>query len=326
MTTPGPTRRPGWADLSAATVGPSPSEGGGLVYDAADHLFLLFGGYQNVGGSWLFNGTEIYYDQLWSFAPPPTPPGLAITSLIATPSFLTLGNSTVISAMIQSPSPATFSYSGLPTGCASANASVLDCTPIALGNYTVTLTVSDTQSQSTLATVAISVAADSSIGNTTPILVILSLRATATTVTVGNTTTIYASVVSTNPVTFAYTGLPTGCLSANTDILRCTPIAPGAFTVQLTVTDTLGQVAVAAIAITVTLPTTVHTQPPSTGLGALLSGPTEYLLIGVVVGASVLGALALSAMSVHARYRREGEALAREMVAPGAPGEDPPHP
>ncbi|MGA8276160.1 MAG: hypothetical protein WB852_07710 [Thermoplasmata archaeon] len=317
----------GWTELSAASLGPSPSEGAGLVFDAADHQLLLFGGYQNVGGSWLYNGTEVYYNQLWSFSAPPSSPGLAITSFLANPSLFTLGNSTVISATVQSSSPVTFSYAGLPTGCASANASILDCTPTAVGNYTADLTVTNTQSQSASATVAISVAADSSVGNSTPILEILSLQASVTSVTVGNTTTLVAHVESTSPVTFVYTGLPTGCLSQNTDMLRCTPTAPGNFSVQLTVTDSQGLSAEASIAISVTSPVgVVHPPPSSTGGSGWSFSAEEYLLLGAIAGAAILGALAFTAISAQAQYRREGEALAREMVSNRDGEEDRPYP
>ncbi|MCI4372099.1 MAG: hypothetical protein L3K02_00415 [Thermoplasmata archaeon] len=317
----------GWAELSASTSGPSPSEGAGLVYDAADQQLLMFGGYQNVGGSWQYNGTEIYYDQLWSFSAPPPGPGLAIYSFLATPSLITLGNTTVISSLVQSSSPVTYSYAGLPTGCASANVRVLDCTPTAVGNYTADLMVFNTQNQSASATVAISVAADSSVGNGTPVLVILSLRASTLSVSVGNTTTIVASVISSSPVTFSYAGLPTGCASANTDILRCTPTSVGVYLVQLTVTNSVGLSAQATLAISVTSSgATIHTPPSPTGLGGSNAAAEEYLLLGAIVGAVLLGAVAVTAISAQAQYRREGEALAREMLSAREGDEERPHP
>jgi hypothetical protein len=304
----------GWTELTSSGLGPTPSEGGGLVYDAADHQFLLFGGYQEFGGSSLFNGTEVYYDQLWSFTPPSPVVGLAITSLIANPSLITLGNTTVISTTVQSPAPVTFGYTGLPTGCGTSNVSVLSCTPTAVGNFTATLTVSDTLNQSASASVTIAVATDSSVGNGTPVLEILSLRASVTTVTVGDTTTITASVLSTSAVTFSYTGLPTGCVSQNTDLLRCTPIAAGTFSVHLTVTDTQGLSAQATISIDVTSPTSpVHL--PSTSGGGWAAGAEEFLLLGGLVGVALLGILAAGANASRARDRRDGEALAREMLS-----------
>lgn len=307
----------GWSLLApTSSAGPSLSEGAGLVYDAADQQLLLFGGYENIGGSYLSNGTEVYYNQLWGLPTAQTSPGLAITSFLANPSLITLGNTTVLSAFVQSTSPVTFSYTGLPTGCSSQNASLLDCTPTAVGNYTVTLTVANTQNLSAGATIPISVAADSSVGNGTPILLILALEASVTSVTVGNTTLITAEVVSTTPVTFHYSGLPTGCESANTDLLRCTPSAPGQFDVHLTVTDTRGLSAQAVVSITVVAVTSgIHTPTSPAGQGGLYANAGEYLVLGAIAGGVLLGAIAIGAVALQARYRREGEALAREMAS-----------
>jgi len=307
----------GWSLLApTSSAGPSLSEGAGLVYDAADQQLLLFGGYENIGGSYLSNGTEVYYNQLWGLPTAQTSPGLAITSFLANPSLITLGNTTVLSAFVQSTSPVTFSYTGLPTGCSSQNASLLDCTPTAVGNYTVTLTVANTQNLSAGATIPISVAADSSVGNGTPILLILALEASVTSVTVGNTTLITAEVVSTTPVTCHYSGLPTGCESANTDLLRCTPSAPGQFDVHLTVTDTRGLSAQAVVSITVVAVTSgIHTPTSPAGQGGLYANAGEYLVLGAIAGGVLLGAIAIGAVALQARYRREGEALAREMAS-----------
>jgi hypothetical protein len=43
-----------------------------------------------------------------------------------------------------------------------------------------------------------------------------------------------------NPISYAYAGLPTGCVSANTSILWCVPTVSGPFNVTALVTDTVG--------------------------------------------------------------------------------------
>jgi hypothetical protein len=110
-------------------------------------------------------------------------------------------------------------------------------------------------------------------------------------------------------------------------MLRCTPTAPGTFSVQLTVTDSQGLSAEATIAISVTSPGgVVHPPPSSTGGSGWSFSAEEYLLLGAIAGAAILGALAFTAISAQAQYRREGEALAREMVSNRDGEEDRPYP
>ena len=145
----------GWTSLASNSFGPSPSEGAGLVYDAADRQVLSFGGYMNIGGP--YNGTEIYFNGLWTFgttAPPSTP---SIVSLHASRTVLTVGNETLIVANVESRTPVTFQYTGLPYGCASENSYLLPCTPQQAGNFSILLTVRDTQDHSTEAALGLAV-------------------------------------------------------------------------------------------------------------------------------------------------------------------------
>jgi hypothetical protein len=130
-------------------------------------------------------------------------------------------------------------------------------------------------------------------------------------------------------VTYTYTGLPTGCLSANTNLLSCTPTGAGDFSVELTVTDLVGQSVEATIAIEVTNPVAVmhsHSPTPTNSVGGVVSNAEEYLVLGAIVGAAILGVLAVTEISAQAQYRREGEALAREMLSTPEGDEDRPHP
>jgi hypothetical protein len=56
---------------------------------------------------------------------------------------------------------------------------------------------------------------------------------------------------------FAYTGLPTGCSSSDTSTLSCTPSAPGAFRVAVTVTDGRGNRTYSNLSVAVESPPTI---------------------------------------------------------------------
>ncbi len=72
---------------------------------------------------------------------PPSPPRVR---LVANPTQIVLGNQTVISGSISGGTPwFNFTWTALPTGCTSVNASSLNCTPSEAGTFTITLVVRD---------------------------------------------------------------------------------------------------------------------------------------------------------------------------------------
>ena len=89
----------------------------------------------------------------------------------------------------------------------------------------------------------------------------------------------------TNPLTYSYSGLPTGagCISTNSSTLTCRPNATGTFTVSANVTDLFGRSASAPVVVTV-----VGNTAPSSG-GSLGSLPWwVWLLVGIVVVVAIL--------------------------------------
>ncbi|HTT26171.1 MAG TPA: PKD domain-containing protein, partial [Thermoplasmata archaeon] len=93
-------------------------------------------------------------------------------------------------------------------------------------------------------------------------------------VVVGRPVQFNASVLGgTLPYTFAYSGLPAGCTSADTPTLECTPLKPGRFFVSLRVTDALGASVVGEVTLSVNRPVS----PPL--VGAFLAS-VEPLLVG----------------------------------------------
>ncbi|MCI4355714.1 MAG: hypothetical protein L3K18_01035 [Thermoplasmata archaeon] len=70
-------------------------------------------------------------------------PAPAVSAFFATSPTVTVPNSTVFIVEVRGVLPLSFVYAGLPASCESANVSVLNCTPIATGMFTVTVHVTD---------------------------------------------------------------------------------------------------------------------------------------------------------------------------------------
>lgn len=67
-----------------------------------------------------------------------------ISAFIASPASLLTGSATQLTVIVSGGAPAlTFSYSGLPAGCASSNSATLSCSPTTAGTYHVVVTVMD---------------------------------------------------------------------------------------------------------------------------------------------------------------------------------------
>ncbi|HEV2520232.1 MAG TPA: hypothetical protein VGX00_06390, partial [Thermoplasmata archaeon] len=136
-----------------------------------------------------------------------------------------------------------YSYSGLPTGCASANASSISCTPTATGSFTVVVTVSDQGGNVTKNAIALTV-----LGMT-----ITTFTETPSSVPLGSSAT-FASTYAGNSglITWAWSGLPSGCTAPAGKTLTCTSTVAGTFTVTLTGTDASSASSSKSVTFTVT--------------------------------------------------------------------------
>ncbi|MGA8536919.1 MAG: PKD domain-containing protein [Thermoplasmata archaeon] len=156
-------------------------------------------------------------------------PSPAIVSFTATPESVVLGSSTAFNVQVENiVGSASYAYSGLPTGCHSANLSHLPCTATSVGSFTVRVFVNDTAGNSTNATVRLTVNR----------YAIASFVASPPTVTVSSTTSFLVNITGARAnLTYTYTGLPSGCSSLNTSSLACTPTVAGAVTVRVYAND-----------------------------------------------------------------------------------------
>lgn len=79
----------------------------------------------------------------------PAPP--FITTFVATPDPITVGNSTTLAVIATGDGVLGYSYSGLPNPCTGGNVSTIACTPGRVGNYTVNVTVTDPHGRASVA-------------------------------------------------------------------------------------------------------------------------------------------------------------------------------
>lgn len=170
----------------------------------------------------------------------------SITSFQAEPPSITLGgNVTMIGDVTGGIGYLSYAYQGLPAGCLTVNASSLTCQPLATGTFRLLWTVTDAQGHWASATAPLDV--NPSVAG---FPMITSFSATPVAVPLG-TGTVFSVNVSGGvpPYSYSYRGLPTGCLSADSPSLACTPTAPGNFTTTVIVTDHLGNSATSTLSL-----------------------------------------------------------------------------
>ncbi len=176
-----------------------------------------------------------------------------------------------------------YAWSGLPTGCSSTNSSRLVCTPTGVGTFSVTVIVTDSDHVSGNFTIRYAVYAPPVVA--TPMVSSGSPFA-------GQTFDLTTSVNGgSGNFSYAWTGLPPSCSSANSSTLACTPTLNGTFGIVVTVRDSNGGSASSDVLSLTVEPRVV---PPA-------SAEPPYLLIaGLVVLAA---AVAIVVVLVRRRKR-----------------------
>jgi outer membrane protein assembly factor BamB len=229
-----------------------------------------------------------------------------ILSFTAAPRVIGLGSTTNLTVQaVNGTLPYTYLYGGLPPGCASSSTPTLKCTPIATGNYTVTVTVTDAKMHSVGGSTKVEV--NPVVG--TPLTA--SVTANPDTVVVGKATVLTTDASGgTKPYSYDYTGLPAGCVSNDSATLTCIPLSTGEYIVTVTVTDARGDVAHGQLSLVVTqAPTTGKST--STWLSALWD--LRWILLAVAAVIVVLALLALYRR--HRKAQVHDHAEAEEAVA-----------
>lgn len=176
-----------------------------------------------------------------------------------------------------------YSWNDLPAGCAGPDLPSVTCAPTAAGDFQVSVTVTDANHYVQVGpTLAYAVY---------PRPMISSFVSSSATVLSGVGTTLRVTTSGGSPpLSYLYADLPTGCTSASTANLTCTPSATGTYQVEVEVTDASGLSASANLTVV------VH---PS-----LLGLPTdegEALLLGIL--GAVLAVVVGIALVVRRRRR-----------------------
>ncbi|HEV2520490.1 MAG TPA: hypothetical protein VGX00_07770 [Thermoplasmata archaeon] len=195
--------------------------------------------------------------------------------------------------------PFNVAFSGLIAGCQSSSSGSIGCRPQSVGMFNLGVHVQDSLSVRANATTVLTV-------NPQPAL--RSLTWTATTVQIRQDSTLQLDLTGgTAPFTVVYVGLPPGCATANTTVLRCTPSASGNYTITATATDAVG------VSVTASASLSVEVAPPTGGAGGHPATGLPPFAEGLASGAALF-AVVVSAFLVRGRLQvREGERLAREL-------------
>ncbi|HTT26363.1 MAG TPA: thermopsin family protease [Thermoplasmata archaeon] len=167
-----------------------------------------------------------------------------------------------------------YSWSGLPTGCAS-NQSTATCTPGATGTDTIFATVTDSNgARATTANLTYTI---------NPALRITGITVDPAAPLQGQSFTISASVVGgTGNLTYRWAGLPTGCAAANASRVTCTWSGSGDLAISLTVSDAAG--ARTNLGRTVTVGLQFLGVPIAEGIGAVVGMVVAIVLLIVFLG------------------------------------------
>jgi hypothetical protein len=177
-------------------------------------------------------------------------------------------------------SPYTFTWTGLPTGCASALATAT-CRFVAPGSFSVHAGLTDSLRYVRSQNATFVVHSDPSVAAPT----------STVTGTVGRSLSLEISVAGgLAPFSIRWAGLPAGCPTANSTNLTCTPASAGNYTTSVTVTDSVGFRASVLIVVVVV----------TQGSGGLLSGTG---VLPAVVAGSVFAVLAGSLAVLWLRRR-----------------------
>ncbi len=242
----------------------------------------------------------------------------AISEFNASPDDLVLGNDTVLSVgASDGGAPLTYSYTGLPPGCDSANVSQLACTPTTAGAYPISVDVQAPDQRFSVANLTLDVVPAGGIGRP----YVLAFAASPSVIELGEGTTFVVTTNASYPLTFAYLDLPSGCTSANVTRLSCGPRTAGNFTVEVAVANRAGNRTVVATTLDV-----LATAAPPTGPTA---GSPSDLSLWLALTAAVAVAAGIAAAwagdrAARRRHRQEGEGWVRELTGPGGPPREPP--
>ncbi|MCI4335074.1 MAG: hypothetical protein L3K04_05565 [Thermoplasmata archaeon] len=139
-----------------------------------------------------------------------------------------------------------FSYTGLPGGCSSANTPTLECVPAGTGSFTVQSKVTDSVGGSGTASIGLVV---------NPRTGLAGAFANPNAIDLGQSAVLTANATGgTVPYSYVWSALPGGCSSQNVSALSCHPNGLGSFAPVAHVSDVFGVAVAGALNLTVNPP------------------------------------------------------------------------
>ncbi|HZY92281.1 MAG TPA: YncE family protein [Thermoplasmata archaeon] len=186
-----------------------------------------------------------------------------VVSLTVTPTTVAFGAAIHVSSIATYPMwNDSFSYTGLPTGCPSRNASAFTCTPSVTGSFQATVSAQNPFGATASTSARFAVFAP---------LTVVGFQAQPTVFTLGISTQITLDLSGgVLPLTVAYPLRPTGCGATNSTNWTCKPTASGNFTLEASVSDAGGHSITANVSLLVNPKLTITSFAPSvtsTGTG-----------------------------------------------------------
>jgi hypothetical protein len=167
--------------------------------------------------------------------------------------------------------PYTYSYAGLPPGCESVNNHTVGCLPTQVGSYTVVGNVTDLNGMSALTNVSLKVLFDFTVSS-------------PPTAQVGQQIQLIVKAEGGyGTLTYAYSGLPFGCSSADTPALNCTPTVAGLYIITISVHDQVGNRATHQVSLYVS-----PASPSPSGTLGLTTTQWEVLIACIVAGIVII--------------------------------------
>ena len=150
-------------------------------------------------------------------------------------SLLDLGQSVTLTVSdVGGQAPYAYAWTGLPPGCPASNAVVLTCRPAAVGNYTISVLVTDANGEAqTSGVLALSI---------DPTLKAVELELSPAALDLGESTQIsLLTSGGSGGLVYQWFGLPSGCAGgSNLSQISCRPAGEGNYTLSVTVTDAAG--------------------------------------------------------------------------------------
>lgn len=245
-----------------------------------------------------------------------------VWSLSAEPVTIRLGSTETVEASASGGQGAlSYAYAGLPPGCASVDAPTISCIPSRPGTYELEVWANDSLG-------------DSGTDSTELLVDPMEVRwftAAPQVDIVGLPLQFNFSVLGgVGTLTYAYSGLPPGCQTANTSLLTCTPLAGGNYTIEATALDQADNQNSSNVSVQV-----IQTHPPTpsinttTGFLGLPGDDGYYALIDAAL-VILLGVLLILLVRTPPRARTPGRKMSGgdgeqsdEASPPSSAGGDP---